>query len=131
MYNRLSQVYCIRPEGIIHSYTRVSLNILYLNLVRYTYKYIQVTECKRIRRLTLGACSLTCSLYADQLLPLETECNYRHQNTLKCHPDMLLKCPLLILNTAFSPYQTAPHGADWSQYYTVCYRDVQRKLALQ
>ena len=34
------------------TYTRgmiLCLNIFYFNLIRYTYKYIQVTECKRIR----------------------------------------------------------------------------------
>ena len=30
-------------------YVVVSLKIFYFNLVRCTYKYIQVTECKRIR----------------------------------------------------------------------------------
>ena len=42
---------------------------------------------------------------------------------------MLFKCPLLILVATCSRYQTAPHGADWSQYDTVCYRDVPRKQA--
>ena len=33
-----------------------SLNIFYFNLVRYTYKYIQVTLCKRIRTKAGSLC---------------------------------------------------------------------------
>ena len=42
-----------RPAQLVFLYitfeavTGVSLKIFYFNLVRYTYKYIQVTECKR------------------------------------------------------------------------------------
>ena len=38
------------PSGL------VNLNIFYFNLVRYTYKYIQVTECKRIRTKAGSLC---------------------------------------------------------------------------
>ena len=34
----------------------ISLNIFYFNLVRYKYKYIQVTECKRIRMKAESLC---------------------------------------------------------------------------
>ena len=39
----------VDPEEQFVLGPRFSLNVFYFNLVRYTYKYIQVTECKRIR----------------------------------------------------------------------------------
>ena len=51
----------------------VSLNIFYFNLVRYTYKYIQVTECKRIRTQELEVRSLN---HPYRLKTKRSQCHY-------------------------------------------------------
>ena len=48
-------LYCAANKARVESLV-FSLNIFYFNLVRYTYKYIQVIECKRIRTKAGSLC---------------------------------------------------------------------------